>query len=144
MKRATHKADDLLAANRITSWILRQSLTNREPARMIAKQYEDRTKSVSNWNPAISTKQKGYRKQGRPPKRLEDDLNTYLHPDRTNRDNNELTSDMTWLSTAVDTSLCDATESDCKQQDQTTSTHLLLNPRGQHDPADMNTIHHAS
>ena len=111
---------------------------------MIAKQYEDRTKIVSNWNPAISTKQKGYRKQGRPPKRLEDDLNTYLHPDRTNRDNNELTSDMTWLSTAVDTSNWDATESDCKQQDQTTSTHLLLNPRGQHDPADMNTIHHAS
>ena len=60
-------------------------------------------KLVSNWNPAILIKRKGYRKQGRPAKRWEDDLNTYSQPDRTNRDNNDLTSDMTWLTTTEDT-----------------------------------------
>ena len=70
--RATHKVKDLLVASGITSWILRQS-------------HEDRwTKLVSNWNPAISTKQKGYRKQGRPARRWADDLNIYSHPDRSN------------------------------------------------------------
>ena len=58
IKRATRKADDLLAANRITSWILRQSQLCWRQARMTAKHHEDRgTKIVSNWNPAISTKQ---------------------------------------------------------------------------------------
>ena len=72
---------------------------------MIAKHHEDRwTKVVSNCNPAISTKQQGYRKQGRPAKRWEDDLNTHLQLGRTNRDNNDLTSDMTWLTTAEDNS----------------------------------------
>ena len=48
---------------------------------MIAKHHEDRwTKLVSNRN---------YRKQGRPAKRWEDDLNTYLQPDRTNRGTEE-------------------------------------------------------
>ena len=46
---------------------------------MIAKHHEDRwTKLVSNWNPAISTKKEGDRKQGRPTKRWEDDLNSIL------------------------------------------------------------------
>ena len=80
---------------------------------MTAKHHEDRrTKLVSNWNLAISTKQKGYRKQGRPAKIWLDELNTYLQPDRTNRDNNDFTSDMTWLTTAQDKSKWDATESD--------------------------------
>ena len=70
-------------------------------ARMIFKHHVDRwTKFVSNWNPAISTKQ------------WEDDLNTNSQPDRTNGDNNDLTSDMTWLITAEDTSKWDAMESD--------------------------------
>ena len=43
---------------------------------------------------------KGYRKQGRPAKRWEDDLNAYQQPTRSNRDNNDLTSDTTWLTTA--------------------------------------------
>ena len=76
---------------------------------MIAKRHEDRwTKLVSNWNPAISTEQKGYHKQGRPAKRWEDDFNIYSQPDRSNRDKNDLTSDMTWLKTAEDSSKWDA------------------------------------
>ena len=59
MKRAKYKANDLLAANEITSWILRQSQIYWRQAWMIAKHHEDRwNKLVSNWNPAISTKQK--------------------------------------------------------------------------------------
>ena len=50
---------------------------------MIAKHHEDRwTKLVSNWNPAVSTRQTGYRKQGRPAKRWEDDLDINLQTDR--------------------------------------------------------------
>ena len=61
VKRATHKGDDLPAANRITSWILRQSQICWRHARMIAKHHEDRwTKLFSNRNPAMSTKQKAY------------------------------------------------------------------------------------
>ena len=57
--RASRKADDLLAASGITSWILRQRQIYWRQARMIAKHHEDRwTKLVSYWNPAISTKQK--------------------------------------------------------------------------------------
>ena len=58
--RATHKADDLLAASRITSWILRQSKVYWKQARMLAEHHEDRwTKLVSNWNSALSKKQTG-------------------------------------------------------------------------------------
>ena len=39
------------------------------------------------------------------------DLNTYLQPERSNRDNNDLTSDMTWLTTEEDSSKWDAMES---------------------------------
>ena len=52
------------------------------------------------------------RNKGRPAKRWEDDLNTNLQPDRTNRDNNDLMSDMTWLTTAEGTSTWDAMDSD--------------------------------
>ena len=77
--RATHKADELLAATGIESWFLRQGPIYWRQARMIAKHHEDCwTKLVSNWNPAISTKQQWYRKQGRPAKRWEDDLNIPL------------------------------------------------------------------
>ena len=62
----THKADGLFAANGIKSWIFRQSQIHWRQARMIAKRHDDRrTKLVSNWNPAVSSKQKGDQKQGR-------------------------------------------------------------------------------
>ena len=110
--RATHKVDDLLGASGITSWILRQSRIYWKQARLIAKHHDDRlTKPVSKWNPAVSTKQKWYQKQGRPAKTWDDDLNIYLQPTRSNRDNH-FTSDMTWLTTAEDGSKCDALESD--------------------------------
>ena len=44
----------------------------------------------------MSTKQKVHWKPGRPVKRCEDDLNAYLQPARTNRDNNDFTSETTW------------------------------------------------
>ena len=75
--RAVRKADDLLAASGNTPWILRQSRIFWRRARMIPKHHEDRwTSLVSNWNPAVSTKQ-----QGRLTKRWEDDINIYLQPD---------------------------------------------------------------
>ena len=59
LTKATQKADDLLAASGITWWIFRQSLINWRQARIIATHHEDRwTKLVSNWNPAVPTKQK--------------------------------------------------------------------------------------
>ena len=51
---------------------------------------------------------KGYRKQGRPAKRWRDDLSIYSQPDSSNRDDNDLTSDMTWLTTAEDSWKWDA------------------------------------
>ena len=79
----THKADDLLAADGIKTWILRWKdilETVKTPRRTLDKAYLD-------WNPAVSTKQKGYRKQGRRAKRWEDDINTYVFP--ANRDGEE-------------------------------------------------------
>ena len=56
--RPTHEADDLQAPNGGTLWIIRKTRTNRKQARMIAKHTEGRwTKFVSDFNPAISTKQ---------------------------------------------------------------------------------------
>ena len=55
------------------------------------------------------------RKQGRAAKRWEDDLDIYFQPDRSNRDTNDLTSDMTWPTTADDSSKWDAVESDLKR-----------------------------
>ena len=50
LARAEHKADDLLAASGITSWIFRQSQIYWKQARMIDKHHEDRwTKLVSKW-----------------------------------------------------------------------------------------------
>ena len=55
---------------------------------MIAKRHEGRwTKLVSDWSPAISTKQEGYRKQVRLANRWEDDINIHLQPDTSNKDN---------------------------------------------------------
>ena len=49
IKRATRSADDLLATDRIMSWILRRSRICWRQARMIVKHHEDRwTKLVSN------------------------------------------------------------------------------------------------
>ena len=111
--RATHHADGLLAASGITLWILRQSQIYWRQARTTAKHHEERwTEPVSNWNPAISTEQQGYLKHGRPAKRWEDDHNIHLQPNRANRNDNDLTSDMTWLTTAEDNSKWDAMESD--------------------------------
>ena len=103
-------------------------------ARMIAKHHGDRwTKLISNWTPAISTKQKGDWKQGGPAKRWEDDLDTYLQPDRTNRDNSDLTSDI-----AEDNSKWDAIDSDFISDKQrtglkpTTSTRRHQRRRRRH------------
>ena len=80
--RATHhKADDLLAASGITSWILKQSQIYWRHAKGTAKHHEDRwTKLVSKRDPAISTKQKGYWKQGRLVKVWQDDIYSHLQP----------------------------------------------------------------
>ena len=81
---ARHQADDLLVASGITSWVLRQSRIFWKQARMIAKHHEDCcTKLDSHWNPAISTKQTGYRKQGRTAQRWEDDVDIHSPPDRS-------------------------------------------------------------
>ena len=79
---------------------------------MISKHHDDRkTKLVSNWNPAMSTKQ-GHQKHERTAKRCEDDLSISLQPDRSNRNSNDLTSDMSQLTTAEHNSKWDAVESD--------------------------------
>ena len=76
MERETHKADDLVAANGNTSWILGQG-------RIYRKLHEGRwTKFISNWKLAISTKQKVYRKQGR---RHQLTLTTHQCPQRQHR-----------------------------------------------------------
>ena len=49
-----------------------------------------------------TNQQKGYRKQVRPTKRWEDDINLYLQATKAHRDNNDLTNDTTWLVTAQD------------------------------------------
>ena len=100
--RATHKADDMLAADGITSCIFRQSRIHWKQTRMIAKHHDDRwTKLISNWNPAISTKQKGIgSKEDRPRDGKTRSTHTYNKPEST--DNNDLTNDTTWLTTAPD------------------------------------------
>ena len=63
-------------SNQITPWVLRQSRIHWKLARMIAKHDKDRwTQLISNWNPAISTKPRGYQNQGRPAKRWDDVIN---------------------------------------------------------------------
>ena len=56
------------------------------------------------------TSKKGTAKQVRSAKRWEDDL--YLQSNRSNRDDNDLTSDTTWLTTADDSLKWDAVNSD--------------------------------
>ena len=71
-----------------------------QQAGMIAKHHEGRwTTLISNWNRAMSTKQIGYRKQGRPARRWVDDINSHFQPTRTNRENNHFTND--WLTKAL-------------------------------------------
>ena len=70
---------------------------------MIAKHNEGRwTKLISNWNPATSTKQKGYGKQGRLAKTWEEDINSNLQPTKVHRDYTDLSKDTTWVTTAQD------------------------------------------
>ena len=112
--RATRRADDLLAASGITSWILSQSQIYWRHARMIATHHEHSgTKLVSNQlEPSyLNQATEGYWKQERLAMTWEDDFNIYVQPDRSNRDNNDLTSDVTWLTTAEDSSKSDAMES---------------------------------
>ena len=97
--RATHEGDDLFVADGITSWILRQSQINWRQARMIARHHEDRwTKLGPNWM------EPSYTNQAKKGTTNKEDLNVYLQPDRSNRDNNDLTSDITWLTTKEDSS----------------------------------------
>ena len=63
-----------------------------------------------NGTQQYQTIKKGTAKQRRPAKRWEDDL--YLQSNRSNRDNNDLTSDTTWLTTADDSLKWDAVYSD--------------------------------
>ena len=76
---------------------------------MIARHHEDRwTKLVTNWNPEVSTKQEGYRQQGRPAKMWEDDRDIYSLPDRSSTHKNDLAGVMAWLTPAGDSSEWDA------------------------------------
>ena len=87
MALATREADDLLATDGITPWILRHSRMYWKQARAIPKHQDGRwTKVISKWSPAISAKQKGYRKQGRPAKRWEDDITLHLLPTKIHTD----------------------------------------------------------
>ena len=102
--------DELLTANRNTSWLLRQRQIYGRQARIIAKHHKDRwTKLVSCWNPARSTKQQGHRKQGRQVDRTTS-TRTYNHTAPI--ENNDITSDITWLTATKDTSKWDALDSD--------------------------------
>ena len=109
----THKADDLLAASGITLWVLRQSRIYCKQARMIAKHHEDCcTKLDSHWNPAIinqADRVSEARKNGPEMGRRRQHL---LTTRQIQRDNNDRKSDMTWLTTAEDSSKWVALESD--------------------------------
>ena len=86
---ATHKADDLMGARRITPWIVRQQ--NAMEA-IIAEHRGDRwTRLILKWSPVISTKQKEYQKRGRTA-RWEDDISHHLQPERVHGDTMRLLS----------------------------------------------------
>ena len=75
---------------------------------MSTKHHDDRwTKLVSNWKPAVSTKQEGYWKQSRPAKKRQ-----HLRTTNQNQHTNDLMSETTWLTTAEDGSKWNATKSD--------------------------------
>ena len=59
--------------------------------------------------------------------RGEDDINAYLQPIRINRDSNDLTSDMTWLTTAQDGSKWDSI-----MESDTCNDHHHQTPRTDH------------
>ena len=96
-------------------------------ARMIVEHHEGRwTKLISSWNPAISTKQTGHPETGRTRHDM-DDSHTYLQPTRTNRENNDLMNDTTWLIPAPDGLKWDSMEKRCRQQ-QAQATNTAHDP----------------
>ena len=101
MVRATHKADDLLAAGG-------------RPHAKDPQTQQNVLEAIHNvcQTPAISIKQNGYRKRGRQAKRWEDHINSYLQPNQVHGDNNDLTNDMDSLTTAQDGLKWDSMESD--------------------------------
>ena len=108
--RATHKADDVMTVNGITLWILRQRKIFWKQTRMTAKLHDDRwNKLPSNWNPAISTKRKGVPETGKTGQEIGRRPRHLLTARQIQ--NNDLTSDKTWLITAQDGSQWDAMES---------------------------------
>ena len=112
-------------------------------AGMIAKHHEGRwTKLVTSWNPATSTKQKGYRKRGS--KRWEDDINTSPASSQNQRkqrrhERRDLAHGRRWLGMGVHGQRLR------KQQNQTTNTandpHQLDNSsrRNNTRPTDTHT-----
>ena len=91
-------------------------------ARMIAKHHDGSwTQLISTWNPAISTKQKGYRKQGRPARSREDDNNLYPQPTIVHRDD-----DTTFLLRGTWLEMGLRGKRLCEQQTQTTNTTAIV------------------
>ena len=134
---------------------------------MIVKHNEGRwTKLISDWNPAISTKQKEYRKRGTEERTTS---THYLQPIRIDRDSNDLTSDMTWLTTAhggskwdsiMESDTCNdhhhqtprtnhAHDSKAHDQDEggatnkTTTTHCSSPPKGSVEDLPKQHSHHS-
>ena len=114
--RATHNADDLLAANGITSCIPRHSRIYWEPARMIAKHHEGRrTKTHIQLEPSdINQAEKDIgSKEDQPGDGKTTSIDTYDQPVYTDRDDNDLANDTTWLAAAQQGLKCDSMDSDC-------------------------------
>ena len=89
--------------NGMTPRLLMWSRMFWKQARMIAKHHHERwTKLRSKWRPAMSTKQKGYRKQGRPAKRWGRRHQVIPAPTEVHGDKNDLTNNTTWLTTGQD------------------------------------------
>ena len=128
----------MVTAHGITSWFLRQSKKCWKQARIIAKHHDDRwTRLISKWSPSISTKQRGYLKQGRPARRWEDDINSYLQPTKVHGGNNDLTNNTAWLTAAHDGLKLDSMDSYfCGQQTQTQTANKTHDP-DRHDNADQ-------
>ena len=128
----THTAqwNHVVAASGITWWILRQSRMRWKQARAIAKHHECRwTTLIPQWSSLMSTKARGYRKQGRPAKRWEDDISLHLQPTKVHRDNNDLTNVTTWLTAAQDGLLWDSMEESDFVSEQTQKTSKTPRPR---------------
>ena len=122
-----YKADDLLAANGITSWILRLKRMYWKQVRMIAEHHEGRwTERISNWNPAISTKQEGTKKKvGWPRDGKTPTTHTYQPRHPRSHERHDLAHHGTrWIETGLDGQLL------YEQQTQETNTthHDYDNP----------------